>query len=386
MEGEDRKGGEWFSKFTDANFFTYAPDDAPHEDMEAALAEFLAMPYESQKKMLHAVGEYVCRITALTPEQYATHRWMRLTVARLRTSTADWYDDFLLSDAEQGTGFWTLRTGVPPPPKPPRPNPEEEQRMEEEGAPGTEQVGAQMIETRNEEEEMELSPRAERELEEAALGSMEAEMEGEEESAGLDATQRMASVKLGDEETRGSRPRVRTASSAEEVAEMVKAAVKGTGASERRIRRRALAATSDEEAAELKDGGIETITQLMVTMVLRWRKLKENVPTCSNLTAQFASHRDAAAPAALAYGEEPTRARREAQVLFGAAGPKASKEFIFRKGVSTLDAPAGTAASDAALDWLARKARENPAQLINGKPYHFPPHARGFPKTPRQNL
>jgi hypothetical protein len=125
----------------------------------------------------------------------------------------------------------------------------------------------------------------------------------------------------------------------------------------------------------LKAGGIETILQLMVTLVLRWRKLKENVPTCSNLTAQFASHRDAAAPAALAYGEEPMRARRESQVLFGAAGPRAFKEFIFRKGVSTPDAPADTTASDAALDWLARKARENPAQLINGKPYHIP-HTR----------
>jgi hypothetical protein len=88
-----------------SNFLTYAPDDAPREDMEAALAEFLAMPNESQKKMLHPVGKYVCRITGLTPEQYATHRWMRLTVVRLRTSTADWYDDFLLSDAEQETGF-----------------------------------------------------------------------------------------------------------------------------------------------------------------------------------------------------------------------------------------------------------------------------------------
>jgi hypothetical protein len=211
--------------------------------------------------------------------------------------------------------------------------------MKIEGAPGTEQVGAQMIETRDEEEEMELSPHEEKELEEAALGSMEAALEEEEESAGFDAIQRMTSVKLGDEETGGSRPRARTASSAEEVAEMVKAAVKGAGALERRIRRRAVAATSDEEAAELKAGGIETITQLMVTLVLRWRKLKENVSTCSNLTAQFATHRDAAAPAAHAYGKEPTRARREAQVLFGATGPRASKEFIFRKGVSTPDAP-----------------------------------------------
>jgi hypothetical protein len=125
----------------------------------------------------------------------------------------------------------------------------------------------------------------------------------------------------------------------------------------------------------LKARGIKTITQLMVTLVLRWRKLKENIPTCSNLTTQLAAHRDAAAPAAPTYGEEPTRARREAQVLFGAIGPRASKEFIFRKGVSTPDALAGTAASDAALDWLARKARENPAQLVNGKPYHFP-HTR----------
>jgi hypothetical protein len=108
--------------------------------------------------------------------------------------------------------------------------------MEVEGAPSTELVGAQMIETGDEEEEMELSPHEEKELEEAALGSMEAALEKEEESAGLDATQKMASVKLGDKETRGSRPRARTASSAEEVAEMVKAAVKGAGASERRIR------------------------------------------------------------------------------------------------------------------------------------------------------
>jgi hypothetical protein len=51
--------------------------------MEAALAEFLNMPNESQKKMLHAVGKYICSITGLTPAQYSTHRWMRLTVARL---------------------------------------------------------------------------------------------------------------------------------------------------------------------------------------------------------------------------------------------------------------------------------------------------------------
>jgi hypothetical protein len=105
MEGEGGKEGEWFLKFTDANFFTYAPDDAPREDMEAALAEYLSMPHKSRKKMLHAIGKYVCRITGLTPARYATHRWLRLTVARLRPSTADWYDDFLLSDAEQEKGF-----------------------------------------------------------------------------------------------------------------------------------------------------------------------------------------------------------------------------------------------------------------------------------------
>jgi hypothetical protein len=32
MEGKDRKEGEWFPKFTDANFLTYAPDDASRED------------------------------------------------------------------------------------------------------------------------------------------------------------------------------------------------------------------------------------------------------------------------------------------------------------------------------------------------------------------
>jgi hypothetical protein len=105
MEGEGRKEGEWFPKFTDANFLTYAPDDAPREDIEAALAEYLSMPHESQKKMLHSVREYVCRIMGLTPARYATHRWMRLTVARLRPSAAEWYDDFLLSNAEQKKGF-----------------------------------------------------------------------------------------------------------------------------------------------------------------------------------------------------------------------------------------------------------------------------------------
>jgi hypothetical protein len=69
-----------------------------------------------------------------------------------------------------------------------------------------------------------------------------------------------------------------------------------------------------------------------------------------------------------AYGAASTKERRYAQVLFGT---RDSREFFFRKGVPTPNAPAG----QAALDWLAQKARDHPAQLIEGKPYHFP-HTR----------
>jgi hypothetical protein len=87
-------------------------------------------------------------------------------------------------------------------------------------------------------------------------------MEKEERSAGLNATQRMASFNLGAEETGTIKRGARTAGSVERVAEQVRFAASGATGSGQRSRRRASA--SDEEAGELKRGGIETLTQLMV--------------------------------------------------------------------------------------------------------------------------
>jgi hypothetical protein len=190
----------------------------------------------------------------------------------------------------------------------------------------------------------------------------------------------MASVNLGEDETQGAKRGARIAGSAEEVAEWVRAAASGATDSGRRSRRRASA--FDEEAGELKGGGIETLTQLMVSLILRWRMLKANVPTCANLNAQFAAHRAAATPALPEYGDDPNSARRRAQILFGSNN---NRDFVFRKGVSTPNAPAGQAACDAALDWLAQKARDHPAQLIDGKPYHFPTRARSSARSSQRS-
>jgi hypothetical protein len=87
MEPEDSEGNEWVPAFTDYNFLTYAPDDAPREDMEAALAVFLNITRERQQEVLHTLKAYVHQVTGLTLEQCATHRWMRLAMAQLRKST-----------------------------------------------------------------------------------------------------------------------------------------------------------------------------------------------------------------------------------------------------------------------------------------------------------
>jgi hypothetical protein len=367
------EGDEWYLAFTDENFCTYAPDDAPREVMEEALAIYLNMTPARQKEVLHSVQANVFGITGLSLQKCATFRWMRLAVAQLRQATADWYTDYLFSDAEEANGFALLRTGVRPPPiAPPREEAEEAAAgpgtdMDVEGALSLEAAGGAEIEQEEEDAAMELLPRADQELQQAALGSIEQTLEERGRSAGIDAMQRMASVNQGEDETQGTKRGARTAGSVEKVAERVRAAASGATGSGRRSRRRASA--SDEEAGELKGGGTETLTQLMVSLILRWRRLKTNVPTCANLNAQFAAHRAAATPALPAYGDDPNSARRRAQILFGSNN---NRDFVFCKGVSTPNAPAGQAACDAALDWLAQKAGDQPAQLIDGKPYHFP--------------
>jgi hypothetical protein len=355
------EGDEWYPEFTDEDFLTYAPDEAPREVMEEALAIHLRMTPERQQEVLHSIRDYVFGITGLSLQKCATFRWMRLAVAQLRQATADWYSDYLFSDAEEANGFALLRMGVRPPPSAPPCEDAEDAAvrpktgMDVEGALSLDEVGGAEIEQSKEEDDaMELSPRADRELQQAALGSIEQTLEERGRSAGLDAMRRMSSVNLGEDETQGTKRGARTTGSAEEVAERVRAAASGATGSGRRSRRRASA--SDEEAGE---GGFETLTQLMVSLTPRWRRLKANVPTCANLNAQFAAHRAAATPAPSAYGADPNSAWRHAQVLFGSNN---NKDFIFRKGVSTPNAPVGQAASNAALDWLAQKARDHPAQ------------------------
>jgi hypothetical protein len=88
------EGDEWYPAFTDENFLTYAPDDAPREVMEEALAIYLNMTPARQKEVLHSVQAHVFGITGLSLRKCATFRWMRLAVAQLRRETADWYTDY----------------------------------------------------------------------------------------------------------------------------------------------------------------------------------------------------------------------------------------------------------------------------------------------------
>jgi hypothetical protein len=111
------EGDEWYPAFTDENFLTYAPDDAC-EVMEEALAIYLNMTPARQKEVLHSVQANVFGITGLSLRKCATFRWMRLAVAQLRQATADWYTDYLFSDAEEANGFALLRTGVLLPSRP----------------------------------------------------------------------------------------------------------------------------------------------------------------------------------------------------------------------------------------------------------------------------
>jgi hypothetical protein len=156
------EGDEWYPAFTDENFLTYAPDDAPREVMEEALAIYLNMTPARQREVLHSAQANVLGITGLSLQKCATHRWMRLAVAQLRQATADWYTDYLFSDAEEANGFALLRTGVRPPPSaPPRKEAEEaaagpETGMDVEGALSLEAAGGAEIEQEEEDAAMEL--------------------------------------------------------------------------------------------------------------------------------------------------------------------------------------------------------------------------------------
>jgi hypothetical protein len=59
------EGDEWYSAYTDENFLTYAPDGAPREEMEQALAVFVNMTRERQKEVMRSMQDYVFGITGL---------------------------------------------------------------------------------------------------------------------------------------------------------------------------------------------------------------------------------------------------------------------------------------------------------------------------------
>jgi hypothetical protein len=253
--------------------------------------------------------------------------------------------------------------------------------MDVEEIPSVAGAGRVEVEQREEDDAaMELSRRADQEPQEAALGSLEQEMEEEKKSTGLNATQRMVSVNLEAEETRNVKRRACTAGSVKEVAEQVRAAASGAAGSGWRSRR--CASASDEEAGELKRGGIETLTQLMVSLVLRWRRLKTTVPTCSTLNAQFAARRAAAIPATSSvWGGAKQRPVAGASSL---RFPERQRVYLPLRSLHA-ERPAGQAgqaASDVALNWLAQKGVEHPAQRIDVKLYHFPhTHAKSFARS-----
>jgi hypothetical protein len=60
---------------------------------------------------------------------------------------------------------------------------------------------------------------------------------------------------------------------------------------------------------------------------------------------------------------------KTARNIFGGG---AQTEFVFRKGVQTCGAPENAPASEAALAWLAEKARTSPERVVDGSKFYFP--------------
>jgi hypothetical protein len=127
---------------------------------------------------------------------------------------------------------------------------------------------------------------------------------------------------------------------------------------------------SDREADDFQTHeGLETIGEVLGYFVRKWRSKVDGEQTCADLDKRLRLHAPYPPPSIPSVAPDSKMEVMKASTIFGAG---ARKEFVFRKGVQTTNAPQNAPALEAVLAWLAEKARTVPESVREGSRYYFP--------------
>jgi hypothetical protein len=353
--------GTWAPAAQDTDFLDRAPDGCPCESMRRALQVFLRLGKEERMKRPMDTLKFLQEFADLSPGDLAPHVVMRIAVAEEDKPAEEWYATHFLSEEEIEKGFPRLRKRV--------------------------FVEEAMDEDAEREASDHMSEGAAREeggtgFHAGALGFMR---EDDETLAGANleslrlsgAEGDLRGLRLGEGQDLPRRPQ--TARTHEEVRSRLsteRESLGRRGASGKeasllaQVRENSAQEDSDREADDfVTHEGVETTGQVLGYFVRKWRRKADGDQTCADLDGLLSAHPPHAPTPTPAVESDPKMDVLKARSIFEGS---ARREFVFRKGVQTRGAPQNAPASEAALAWLAEKARTSPQRVVDGSNFYFP--------------
>jgi hypothetical protein len=357
--------GTWAPSAQDTDFLDTAPDECPRKSMRKALDIFLRLSRGKRLKRQKDTLNFFQDFTQGAGSDIAPHVVLRLTVASEDKTAEDWYATHFLGGEEAEKGYPRLRDKVLV--KEPMEEDSERESSPHDMSEGARAAGEEEGGTGFHASALEFTPE-----EDVTLVGADRESR---RIHGAEA--RLGGLRLGETLQLPRRPQ--TAQTHEEVRLRLSSgreSLERRGASGKeasllaRVREDNTQEESDREADDFETReGLETIGEVLGYFVRKWRSKVDGEQTCANLDECLRAHPPYAPPSSPPVAPDSKMEVMKASTIFGAG---ARKEFVFRKGVQTRNAPQNAPASEAALAWLAEKAKTAPESVREGSKYYFP--------------
>jgi hypothetical protein len=357
--------GTWAPSAQDTDFLHSAPDKCPRESMRKALDIFLRLTRgEGLKRQMDTLN-FLQEFTQVAGSDIAPHVALRITVVSEDKTAEDWYATDFLGGKETEKGYPRLRDKVLV--EEPMEEDAERESSSHDMSEGARAAGEEEGVTRFHASTLEFTPEEDVTLVCADWESRRIH----------NAEARLGGLRLGETLQLPHRPQ--TAQTHEEVRSRLSS---GGESLERRrasgkeasllarVRDNSTQEESDREADDFETReGLETIGEVLGYFVRKWRSKVDGEQTCADLDERLHAHPHYAPPSSPPVAPDSKMEVMKASTNFGAG---ARKEFVFWKGVQTRNAPQNAPALEAALAWLAEKARTAPESVREGSKYYFP--------------
>jgi hypothetical protein len=357
--------GTWAPSAQDTDFLDIAPDECPRKSMCKALDIFLRLSRGERLKRQMDTLNFLQVFTQIAGLDIAPHVALRITVASEDKTEEDWYATHFLGGEEAEKGYSRLRDKVLV--EEPMKEDAERESSPHDMIEGARAAGEEEGGTGFHASALEFTPE-----EDVTLIGADQELR---RIHGAEA--RLGGLRLGEALQLPRRPL--TAQTHEEVRSRLSSgreSLERRGASGKeasllaRVREDSTQEESDREANDFEIcEGLETIEEVLGYFVRKWRSKVDGEQTRADLNERLRAHPPYAPLSIPPVAPDSKIEVMKASTIFGAG---ARKEFVFRKGVQTRNAPQIAPASEAALAWLAEKARTVLESVREGSKYYFP--------------